>query len=114
MSGPVGGCGDDPGLSGYLDDAFCTMEGSMGHDISGLISRNLNRNILSEKISVVKVHPRLNLDPLSCRARRGDILRARDRPQPPTGSLTAHDLVFSQFWNHSDTSQSDILSSSNR
>ena len=53
------------------------------------ISRNLNLNLLSETISSAETQYRLNLDPLSCAARRLDIPRARDRPKRLTGPLTA-------------------------
>ena len=54
-----------------------------------LISRNLNRKNLPEKISDAEIHVRLNPDPVPCRTRGGDILRAQDRLQRPTGPLTA-------------------------
>ena len=38
---------------------------------------------------MAEIHIRFNLDLPPCESRLGDILRARDRPKPPTGPLTA-------------------------
>ena len=72
MSGPARGTfgTTPPRLSGYLDDAFCTMQGldleaDMDLDTAGLISRNLNRKTLPEHISETEIHAHLNLDPSS-------------------------------------------------
>jgi len=60
----------------------------------GLVPRdcfrsNLEIEIPRDPTNFVKVHYRSNLDLPPCRRRRVDILRARDRPKRPTGSLTA-------------------------
>ena len=38
---------------------------------------------------MAEIHIRFNLDLPPCESRLGDILRARDRPKPPKGPLTA-------------------------
>ena len=63
-----------------------------------LISRNLNRKNLPEKISETEIHVRLNPDPVTCRTRGGDILRAQDRPERPTGPLTAPRGAWTPLW----------------
>ena len=61
----------------------------MGVSSRDMFRYNVDIEIARDQNILVQVHPRLKLNLLSCRARHGDILRARDRLQPPTEPLTA-------------------------
>ena len=61
----------------------------MGVSSRDMFRYNMDIEIARDQNILVQVNPRLKLDPLSCRTRHGDILRARDRLQPPMGPLTA-------------------------
>ena len=61
----------------------------MDLDEVGWISRNLDLEIRSETISRAKTQYRPKLDLSSCRGRHLVIFSARDRPERPTGPLTA-------------------------
>ena len=59
--------------------------------LSGSISRNIEPALenLPGEIWIPEIHVRLKLDTPPCKTRVVDILRARDRPEQPTGPLTA-------------------------
>ena len=61
----------------------------MGLSPRDMFRYNVDIEIARDQNILVQVHPRLKLDLSSCRTRHGDILRAQDRLQPPTGPLKA-------------------------
>ena len=61
----------------------------MGLNPRDMFRYNVDIEITRDQNILVQVHPRLKLDPSSCKMRHENILRARDRLQPPTGPLTA-------------------------
>ena len=61
----------------------------MGVSSRDMFRYNVDIEIARDQNILVQVHPRLKLDLSSCRTRHGDILRAQDRLQPPTGPLKA-------------------------
>ena len=59
--------------------------------LSGLISRNLEPDLenLPGEISILEIHVQLKMDTPPCEPRLVDIRRDRNRPEQPTGPLTA-------------------------